>query len=174
MVILINIERDGYLDTNKDMKTQKLADLAKQITQCTRCSLRSSATQPVPGIGVGHKYMLIGESPGKTEDREGVPFIGASGKRLNQLIQLAGIDLKDTYITNVCKCRPPLVSGKLRAPRKAERLSCYPFLKEELRIVRPQYIITLGAVPLSLFSEYGISQMHGCMFDIEIELEDAI
>ena len=93
--------------------------------------------------------MIIGEAPGAQEDKAGIPFIGAAGKRLNQLLELAGIDLSQCYITNVCKCLPPKVSGKRRAPRKAERLSCYGYLKKEIEIVRPEYIITLGATPLS-------------------------
>jgi uracil-DNA glycosylase family 4 len=151
---------------------EKLDELAKQISMCTRCSLRQSATQPVPGIGEGRKYFVLGEAPASSEDRAGVPFVGASGKRLNQLLELAKIDSRDCYITNVCKCRPPKVSGKFRAPRKAERLACYPFLKEELKIVHPEIIVTLGSTPLSLFSEYGVTQMHGTEFDYNLKLDD--
>lgn len=150
---------------------EELDKLAEQIALCTRCPLRQSATQPVPGIGEGHKYFILGEAPGSSEDKAGVPFVGASGKRLNQLLELAKINPRECYITNVCKCRPPKVGGKFRAPRKAERLMCYPYLKEELSIVKPTYIISLGATPLSLFTDYGISQMHGCMFETEIELD---
>lgn len=150
---------------------KQLEELSKQIALCTRCPLRQSATQPVPGIGEGRKYLILGEAPGSSEDKAGIPFVGASGRRLNQLLELAKIDTKDCYITNVCKCLPPRVSGKMRAPRKAERLACYPFLKEELKIVRPEIIITTGSTPLSLFSPYGISQMHGTLFDYELNLD---
>ena len=147
---------------------KRLEELSKQIELCTRCPLRQNATQPVPGLGEGKKYMIIGEAPGAQEDKVGIPFVGISGKRLNQLLELAHIDLKDCFITNTVKCVPPKVSGKRRAPRKAERLSCYGYLRKEIEIVRPEYILTLGATPLSLFSDYGVTQMHGTMFEWEM------
>jgi len=144
-----------------------LRELAKEVEQCQKCPLRAEATQPVPGLGVeGAKYMVIGEAPGRDEDRCGVPFVGAAGKRLNKLFAVGGININDCYITNVCKCRPP----KNRTPRKGERLSCYPYLAKEIELVNPQYIIALGATPLGLFTENGIRQMHGCMIDIELEI----
>lgn len=138
-----------------------LEELTKQIKQCQRCPLRGEATQPVPGLGeVGAKYFIIGEAPGRSEDDAGVPFVGLAGKRLNKLIALAGIDINDCYVTNTVKCRPPVN----RQPRKSERLACYNWLREELALVKPETIITLGAIPLSLFSSAGITQMHGTQF----------
>lgn len=138
-----------------------LEQLTEQIRQCSKCPLREHATQPVPGVGdAGATYLLIGEAPGREEDADGVPFIGKAGKRLGQLMELAGIDPNDCYITNTCKCRPP----KNRNPRKAEQRLCEGWLQQEIKLVKPKYIITLGAVPLALFSKYGIKQMHGTMF----------
>lgn len=143
-----------------------LAELAKQVRSCTRCELRANSTQPVMGTGIaGAKYLLLGEAPGANEDREGIPFIGLAGKRLNTLIALAGIDINECYLTNVCKCRLP----KNRNPRKTEIRACSMWLDEEIRLVCPEYIITLGAVPLAVFSDYGVGQLHGTMFDVEIE-----
>uniref|UniRef100_A0A6M3L7V3 Putative homing endonuclease n=1 Tax=viral metagenome TaxID=1070528 RepID=A0A6M3L7V3_9ZZZZ len=71
-------------------------------------------------------------------------------------------------------CLPPKVSGKRRAPRKAERLSCYGWLQREFSIIKPKYVIALGATPLSLFSDYSISQVHGTMMQAEIEIADAV
>ena len=142
-----------------------LKALAKQILDCTRCSLRQNATQPVAGTGeVGAKYMLIGESPGREEDKAGVPFVGQSGQRLNKLLELAKIDQNECYFTNTCRCRPP----ENRDPRKAEMKACLPYLLQEIRLVKPQYIITLGRIPLSLFSDYGIKAMHGTSFSWEM------
>tara|TARA_Y100000034_G_scaffold104833_1_gene131664 strand:+ start:181 stop:624 length:444 start_codon:yes stop_codon:yes gene_type:complete len=142
-----------------------LAELHQQVTNCKKCSLRAEATQPVPGLGeLGAQYFLLGEAPGKHEDQAGVPFVGAAGKRLNKLLALGGIDANDCYITNVVKCRPPTN----RTPRKAERLSCYYYLQEEIRLIQPKYIVALGATPLSLFTDNGISQMHGTMFEYEL------
>ena len=144
----------------------KLELLAEKIKLCINCPLREGATQPVPGIGeIGAKYMLIGEAPGAEEDRSGMPFVGSAGKKLNQLLELAGISQGDCYFTNVCRCRPP----SNRTPKKAEIRSCTPFLEEEIQVVRPEYIITLGATPLSLFSPNGIRQMHGTLFSYEFK-----
>lgn len=142
-------------------------ELSSQVKECARCSLRGECTAPVPGIGNEHaKYFIIGEAPGKHEDEVGVPFVGLAGKRLDKLIRLANIDINDCYLTNVCKCRPP----ENRIPRKAERLSCYPWLRQELELIKPEYIITLGSTPLSLFSEFGVRQMHGTMFEVELDI----
>lgn len=138
-----------------------LAELNKQIKACSKCPLRETATQPVCGLGaVGSKYMLIGEAPGREEDKAGMPFVGLAGQRLNRLIGLAGIDINDCYLTNTVRCRPP----KNRTPKKKERLSCQEFLEEEIHIIAPRYIITLGSTPLSLFSSSPIGQMHGSIF----------
>ena len=138
-----------------------LEEIAKQVAQCSKCPLRFEATSPVMGVGeVGAKYFLLGEAPGRTEDSCGVPFVGLAGKRLNKLLELANIDINDCYLTNVCKCRPP----QNRTPRKSERLSCYPFLRSELSIIKPSYIIALGATPLGLFSSNGVRDLHGTQF----------
>lgn len=115
---------------------------------------------------IGAKYFIIGEAPGRNEDSVGLPFVGLAGKRLDKLITLGGISLNDCYLTNVCKCRPPAN----RTPRKSERLSCYPWLRQELELVQPEYIITLGATPLALFSDQGIRQMHGTMFEAKLDI----
>jgi len=148
-----------------------LAELSKQVLACSRCALRGGATAPVPGLGeCGAKYFIIGEAPGREEDRDNVPFVGMAGKRLNKLLALGGIDPNDCYITNSIKCRPPTN----RTPRKGERLACYPWLKQELQLIKPEYIITLGAIPLSLFCDNGVKQMHGTMFEVELDLEEKI
>jgi len=113
--------------------------------------------------------MILGEAPGREEDRDGVPFVGASGKRLDQLLDLAHIDRNECYVTNVCKCWPPKVNNKQRAPKKAERLACSEWLNMELKLLRPQTIITLGATPLNLFTEDGITQLHGTQFQYHMK-----
>lgn len=144
-----------------------LLQLNKEVKACTRCQLRESATAPVCGLGeIGSKYLLIGETPGRHEDIEGIPFVGLSGKRLDKLIDLAGIDKNSCYLTNLCKCRPPAN----RNPKKAEIRSCQGFLWREIKIIKPEYIITLGSVPLSIFvTNGGVRQYHGTMFEWEME-----
>ena len=148
---------------------KRLEELSKQIELCTRCPLREGASCPVPGLGdVGATYMLLGEAPGREEDRTKVPFVGLSGRRLSRLLALANINENDCYFTNVVKCRPP----KNRDPKKAEIAACTKWLMEEIKLVQPEFIITLGRVPLSLFSPYGIKSMHGCIFEFEIPDEE--
>jgi len=125
-----------------------------------------TATRPVPGHGIaGVKYFLIGEAPGRDEDAAGIPFVGSAGRRLDKLLELAGIDINDCYLSNVCRCRPP----QNRTPRKKEIRECVDFLWREIKLVKPEYVITLGSTPLSLFSEHGVTQMHGTMFEWEME-----
>ena len=148
-----------------------LDQLERDIKACSRCLLRETATAPVPGIGnIGAKYLLIGESPGANEDKAGMPFVGLAGKRLNQLLELAHISQEECYLTNVCRCRPPTN----RTPRKAEIKSCLPFLWREIRLVKPQVVVTLGSIPLSLFSPYGVRQLHGTQFEWEMPDADNI
>lgn len=155
------------MTTSKNIKTD-LEKLAEQISQCSRCALREGATAPVPGLGLANaKYFLLGEAPGKSEDQTSTPFVGSAGRRLDKLLALAKINPNDCFITNVVKCRPP----KNRTPRKAERLACYVWLKKELQLVKPKTIITLGATPLGLFTDVGISQLHGTQMEIEIDID---
>ena len=138
--------------------SNSLSQLCKDITACTRCPLRETATNPVPGAGpIGAKYMLIGEAPGRDEDHSGMPFVGAAGRKLDKLMALAGININDCYVTNVCRCRPP----DNRKPRKGEVRACNEFLMREIEIVKPEIFITLGSTPLTLVTELGIRQLHG-------------
>ena len=139
-----------------------LEQLTDLVTRCNSCVLRAGATQTVPGVGLPHaKYLIIGEAPGREEDEMGVPFIGASGRDLNKYLVLANIDINDCYITNIVKCRPP----KNRTPKKQEWKLCSQYLWEEIRLVDPEVIITVGSTPLALFSDEGITQLHGTMFE---------
>jgi len=150
-----------------------LDQLAQQLVKCTRCPLRENATQPVPGIGAEKaKYFLLGEAPGHNEDKCGIPFVGDAGRRLDKLLALAKIDKNECYFSNTVRCWPPKVKGKQRAPNKKERLACYPWLKMELDIIKPEIIIPLGAVPLSLFTDIGITQLHGTCFEYEIDFRE--
>ena len=147
--------------------TDSLDQITKDILQCQHCELRMTATKPVPGIGqIGAKYFLIGEAPGKEEDEQGVPFVGAAGRRLDKLLALAKIDPNGCYLSNVCRCRPP----KNRTPRKKEIAACVNFLWREIRLIKPEYLITLGATSLGLFTQSGgITQLHGTMMDIDLD-----
>lgn len=103
--------------------------------------------------------MIVGEAPGKKEDETGVPFVGAAGKQLDELLDLAGITREDVYIANVLKCRPP----SNRDPRYDEISACAPYLREQTRIIDPSIIITLGnfATKFILKTEVGITALRG-------------
>jgi DNA polymerase len=104
--------------------------------------------------------MFIGEAPGKNEDLKGEPFVGAAGQLLNELLAHAGLAREDVYIANVLKCRPP---GN-RDPEPIEIETCTPFLREQIRLIDPQILVTLGnfATKFVLKTETGITRLHGC------------
>ena len=141
---------------------QKLEKLAKQIKVCTLCELHRSRTEAVPGEGPTHaEIMLIGEGPGASEDKQGRPFVGASGKFLNQLLEQAGVTRTDVFITNVVKCRPP---GN-RDPLADEIEICTSnYLQHQIDIINPSIIVTLGRHSMGLFFKGAkITQIHGQM-----------
>ncbi len=118
-----------------------LDELRALIGDCHRCSLGCTRTRLVFGSGDPHaRVMLIGEAPGKNEDLNGEPFVGAAGRFLDELLGHAGIVRGDVFIANVLKCRPP----KNRNPESGEIAACTPFLREQIRLVGPEVLVTLG------------------------------
>jgi DNA polymerase len=151
---------------NKMSDEQKLEKLAKQIKVCTRCELHRSRNEAVPGEGPPRaEIMLIGEGPGATEDKQGRPFVGASGKLLAQLLEQAGLTRADVWITNVVKCRPP---GN-RDPLSEEIDICTSnYLQHQIRLVNPSIIVTLGRHSMGLFFKgEKITQIHGQMRNVD-------
>ena len=141
---------------------QKLEKLAKQIKVCTRCELHRSRTEAVPGEGPTHaEIMFIGEGPGASEDKQGRPFVGASGKFLDRLLEQASLTRTEVFITNVVKCRPP---GN-RDPLPDEIEVCTSnYLQHQIAIVNPSIIVTLGRHSMGLFFKGAkITQIHGQM-----------
>lgn len=138
---------------------EKLDALREQIAVCTRCELHRAATNPVPGEGnPDARILLIGEAPGFHEDTHGKPFVGNSGKFLTQLLEKAGLTREDVFITNVVKHRPP---GN-RDPLPDEMAACAHFLEEQIEIIDPDVIVTLGRFSLArYFPGERISKIHG-------------
>jgi uracil-DNA glycosylase len=126
---------------------------------CTRCELARGRTQVVIGVGPAVvDVMLIGEGPGQQEDREGKPFVGAAGRYLDRLLAGAGLDRQRVFITNIVACRPP----QNRAPKVSEIKAHAPWMEEQLRLIRPRLIVTLGRSALSYFlPKEKITQIHG-------------
>ena len=123
-------------------KADKLRELdAKRVRGCTKCRLSERRTQTVFGDGnPDAELMFIGEGPGAEEDAQGIPFVGRAGKLLDKMIFAMGLRREDVYIANIVKCRPP----ENREPRADEVDSCMPYLIEQIELIGPKVICTLG------------------------------
>jgi DNA polymerase len=140
--------------------SEALLALHQEVRVCELCALHRTRTKAVPGDGDPEaKIMIVGEAPGQNEDKQGLPFVGAAGQLLNQLLAGIGIERKDVYITNIIKCRPP---GN-RDPLPDEVSSCSAYLDRQVQLIRPAVILLLGrhAVQRLLPGSSGISRIHG-------------
>lgn len=147
----------------KSMDQQQSLDaLNIRMDESCTCALKSTATQAVPGEGNPDADILfIGEAPGKKEDEQGVPFVGASGKFLSEMLATINLKREDIYITNIVKYRPP----NNRDPLPAEVLACEEWLHEQISIIRPKVIVTLGRHAMEHFIPgQKISEVHGQTF----------
>lgn len=127
---------------------------------CTDCRLAETRTNVVFGVGSPNAdVMIVGEAPGKNEDLQGEPFVGAAGRLLDSLLSEVGIERDQVYIANVLKCRPP---GN-RDPRPDEIDACKGYLRTQLELIAPTVVVTLGnfATKLLLKTETGITKMRG-------------
>jgi uracil-DNA glycosylase len=125
-------------------EAERLEALAIQIRSCIQCPLHATRTKAVPGEGSpSARVMLIGEAPGREEDRRGQPFVGAAGRFLDEVLAGSGVDRSDLFITNTVKCRPE----NNRPPRKREVDICTSlYLFEQIELVNPALIMLLGSV----------------------------
>ena len=146
------------------MTTTPLQDLAKSLHNCQRCKLaKLGRTQVVFGVGNPHaSIMFVGEAPGFNEDQKGEPFVGAAGKLLNDLLASAGLSRDQIYIANVIKCRPP----NNRDPEPDEVETCKPFLLQQIQMIRPKLVCTLGnwATQTLLERKVGITKVKAQAF----------
>lgn len=125
-------------------QSEALKIVQQTVEQCKLCQeLVDNRTNTVFGVGCPNaKIMLLGEAPGKDEDKQGVPFVGRAGQLLNNIIQSIGWKREDLYICNILRCRPP---GN-RDPKPEEAKNCRQFLDMQIKIINPLYIICLGRV----------------------------
>ena len=137
----------------------ELEQLAEQVRACQNCRLAQERLRAVPGEGPEDADILfIGEAPGFNEDRQGRPFVGASGKLLEQLIASLGLTRKQVYIANVVKCRPP----ENRDPLPDEIEACRPYLDRQIELIQPKLVITLGRFSMARsFPGQSITRIHG-------------
>lgn len=142
-------------------KQQQLDEIKDSIVSQKICpDLAQSATQLVFGDGSpDSEIVFVGEAPGKNEDEQGLPFVGAAGKYLNELLASIGMDRAKVYITNIVKYRPP----NNRDPYPDEKADFLPFLKKQIELIKPKLIVTLGRHSMEVLLPPGlrISQAHG-------------
>jgi uracil-DNA glycosylase len=139
-----------------------LSELEEHIGDCHRCPLGDTRTTLVFGVGRSDAdIMFIGEAPGRNEDLKGEPFVGAAGMLLDELLASIGLHRSEVYIANILKCRPP---GN-RDPQQVEIETCTPFLREQVRLIDPTVIVTLGnfATRFVLKTSAGITGLRGSL-----------
>lgn len=125
-----------------------LRALFDEMVCCTRCDLAEGRTRVVAGDGPDDaRIVFVGEAPGRDEDLSGRPFVGRAGRLLDQLLAAAGLERREIFVTNILACRPP---GN-RDPRVREIRAHAPWLEEQLRLIEPELIVTLGRVALNYF-----------------------
>lgn len=136
-----------------------LEKIKQEVSVCQKCALARSRTKTVPGSGAPRaQIMFVGEGPGKNEDEQGEPFVGAAGRILSELLAGIGLGREDVFITNVVKCRPPLN----RDPLPEEVAACHDYLERQVALIRPRIIVLLGRHAMDRFLPgLKISRDHG-------------
>lgn len=139
--------------------TEILQQVARETAACTRCPLHHGRKNAVPGAGPADaEIMFIGEGPGFHENEQGLPFVGAAGKFLDELLAGIGLRREQVFIANVVKCRPP---GN-RDPQPEELSACDPYLERQIQAINPKVIVTLGRFSMNKFLPLAkISSAHG-------------
>jgi DNA polymerase len=148
------------MTASAEERREELVALYREVEACTRCPLRETRTKAVFGAGdADAEVMFVGEAPGAEEDRLGLPFVGRAGQLLNQLLEEIGMTRDDVFIANVLKSRPP---GN-RDPQPLEIEACRPYLFEQIRLIEPRVVCTLGNFSTKLLTgnPTGITRVRG-------------
>ncbi len=135
-------------------------ELEKTCGECAACALHETRTNCVFGVGNRDaRLMFVGEAPGEKEDLSGIPFVGAAGQLLDKYLTAVGIERDDVYIANILKCRPP----KNRDPLPEEQDKCIGYLREQVRLIKPEIIVCLGRIAAMrlIKPDYRITAEHG-------------
>ena len=157
---------DSSVNDSTTDKTTSLETLRQQVHSCRKCPLHATRRNVVFGAGnPAAPLMFIGEAPGRDEDLQGKPFVGAAGRLLREALKQVGISLEDVFIANILKCRPP----KNRDPDPEEIAMCLPYLKSQIELIQPRFICTLGkfASQNILSTTQGITALRGRTFPLE-------
>jgi len=143
-----------------DDRKSQLCAIEDEIGNCKKCDLYKTRTNTVPGSGdFEAEVMFIGEAPGQKEDEQGIPFCGASGKFLDEMLDSIELSRDKVFIANTLKCRPP----NNRDPEDSEKEACRPYLDKQIELINPKLIVTLGkhATSSMMPGVGGISKNHG-------------
>jgi DNA polymerase len=139
--------------SNEFLNIRDLETLRKAVAECAECELRHGAKGVVFGEGDSRaRIMFVGEAPGKTEDDTGKPFVGRAGQLLDSMLEANGFSRGEVFITNIVKCRPP---GN-RMPANEEVEACLPNLRAQIRLIRPEIIVLLGALSCQTLIDPGL------------------
>jgi len=146
----------------KQKKSKEFEKFEETVLQCKKCQLSTERTNVVPGEGSENaEIMFIGEGPGKNEDLQGRPFVGAAGKFLDEMLNSVNLKREDIYIANIVKCRPP----NNRDPLPGEASACWPWLEKQIELIQPFIIVLLGRHSSARFlPSVVISKDHGQPF----------
>jgi uracil-DNA glycosylase family protein len=153
-------------------REERLAELARQVSVCTRCDLALTRTNTVFGTGDPYSpLMLVGEGPGENEDATGLPFVGRAGKLLDDILAAVNLTRQDVYLTNTVKCRAAVEEGgrmKNRQPRTGEIRACNPYLQGQMEAVKPEIILCLGgpAAKTIIDKDFKITKDRGQWYDL--------
>ncbi|MEO8350241.1 MAG: uracil-DNA glycosylase [Chthoniobacteraceae bacterium] len=154
-------------------KSERLEAMRNTVLACVKCQhLLKSRTQVVFGVGNPEaELMFVGEAPGEDEDHQGEPFVGKAGQLLTKIIETMGFDRADVFIANVLKCRPDMPPGASgnRKPRPDEMATCFPYLREQIEIIRPRVLVALGATAMEGLTGQSLpmARLRGRWHDVE-------
>lgn len=154
-----------------ESREERLAELSRQVSVCTKCDLALSRTNTVFGTGDPHSpLMLVGEGPGENEDATGLPFVGRAGKLLDDILAAVDLTREQIYLTNIVKCRAAVEEGgrmKNRQPKTSEVRACNPYLQAQIDAVNPEIILCLGgpAAKTMIDKNFKITKDRGKWYD---------
>lgn len=139
-------------------------ELQNECNRCRACALSATRKNVVFGVGnTAAEVLFIGEGPGANEDEQGLPFVGAAGKLLDDMLAMIGLKREAVYITNIVKCRPP----QNRDPLNTEKDACIGYLRRQVAMMRPKIIVCLGRIAAAelIKPDFKITQEHGQFFE---------
>ncbi len=139
-------------------------ELQNECNRCRACALSATRKNVVFGVGnTEAEVLFIGEGPGANEDEQGLPFVGAAGKLLDDMLAMIGLKREKVYITNIVKCRPP----QNRDPLNTEKDACIGYLRRQVAMMRPKIIVCLGRIAAAelIKPDFKITQEHGQFFE---------